>query len=104
MSAPDSAKIQKFRRASSPGMDRRQDVAAWRKWHAQIAAFTHGATEAILEAAFLRHASSRLQRIDARAEMRRRVTAADGHCDTIDRPTWPIEIRGDDSGRKHYGP
>jgi len=29
-------------------------VAAWRKWHAQIAAFTRGATEAILEAAQLR--------------------------------------------------
>jgi len=29
-------------------------VAAWRKWHAQIAAFTRGATEAILEAAHLR--------------------------------------------------
>src|SRR3981189_859379 len=29
-------------------------VAAWRKWQAQIAAFTRGATEAILEAAHLR--------------------------------------------------
>jgi len=29
-------------------------VAAWRKWHAQIAAFTRGATEAILEAAQIR--------------------------------------------------
>jgi len=29
-------------------------VAAWRKWHAQIAAFTRGATDAILEAAQLR--------------------------------------------------
>src|SRR5207244_11295116 len=28
-------------------------IAAWRKCHAQIAAFTHGATEAILEAAHL---------------------------------------------------
>src|SRR5207244_6546607 len=28
-------------------------IAAWRKWQTQIAAFTHGATEAILEAAHL---------------------------------------------------
>src|SRR5262249_39744580 len=29
-------------------------VAAWRRWHAEIAAFTRGATEAIIEAARLR--------------------------------------------------
>jgi SAM-dependent methyltransferase len=54
MSAPDSAKIQKFREHLHQEWTGDRTVAAWRKWHAQIAAFTHGATEAILEAAHLR--------------------------------------------------
>jgi len=59
-------------------MDRRQTVAAWRKWHSQIATFTRGATEAILEAAHLRpgHARSRSR------QRRRRSRALDcrGSC------------------------
>src|SRR3981189_1096938 len=54
MSAPDSAKIQKFREHLHQEWTGDRTVAAWRKWHAQIAAFTRGATEAILEAAHLR--------------------------------------------------
>jgi SAM-dependent methyltransferase len=54
MSAPDSAKIQKFRERLYEEWTGDKTVRAWRKWHAQIAAFTHGATEAILEAAHLR--------------------------------------------------
>jgi len=50
MSAPDPAKIQKFREH----LHQEWTVTAWRKWHAQIATFTQGATEAILEAARLR--------------------------------------------------
>jgi len=54
MSAPDPAKIQKFRDLLHQEWTGDRTVAAWRKWHAQIAAFTRGATEAILEAARLR--------------------------------------------------
>src|SRR5258708_14809836 len=54
MSAPDLAKIQKFREHLHEEWTGDRTVAAWRKWHAQIAVFTHGATEGILEAAHLR--------------------------------------------------
>jgi len=54
MSAPDPAKIQKFREHLHQEWTGDRTVAAWRKWHAQIATFTHGATEAIIEAAHLR--------------------------------------------------
>jgi ubiquinone/menaquinone biosynthesis C-methylase UbiE len=52
--SPDPAKIQKFREVLHQEWTGDRTVAAWRKWHAQIAAFTRGATEAILEAAHLR--------------------------------------------------
>jgi len=51
---PDPAKIQKFREHLHQEWTGDKTVAAWRKWQAQIAAFTKGATEAILEAAHLR--------------------------------------------------
>jgi len=54
MSAPDPSKIQEFRERFRQEWTGEKTVAAWRKWHAQIAAFTRGATEAILEAAHLR--------------------------------------------------
>ena len=54
MSAPDPAKIQKFREHLHQEWTGDRTVAAWRKWHAQIATFTQGASEAILEAARLR--------------------------------------------------
>ena len=54
MSAPDPAKIQKFRENLHLEWTGDRTVAAWRKWHAQIAAFTKGATEAILESSRLR--------------------------------------------------
>jgi len=52
--SPDPAKIQKFREVLHQEWTGDRTVAAWRKWRAQIAAFTRGATEAILEAARLR--------------------------------------------------
>jgi ubiquinone/menaquinone biosynthesis C-methylase UbiE len=52
--SPDAAKIQMFRKRLHEEWTGDRTVAAWRKWHAQIAAFTRGATEAILEAAHLR--------------------------------------------------
>jgi ubiquinone/menaquinone biosynthesis C-methylase UbiE len=52
--SPDPAKIQKFRDHLRQEWTGDATVAAWRKWHAQIAAFTRGATEALLEAAHLR--------------------------------------------------
>jgi SAM-dependent methyltransferase len=54
MSAPDPEKIQKFRENLRQEWTGDRTVAAWRKWHSQIAAFTQGATEAILESAHLR--------------------------------------------------
>src|SRR5260370_22499680 len=54
MSAPDLSKIQKCREHLHQEWTGDKTVAAWRKWHAQIAAFTRGATEAILEYALLR--------------------------------------------------
>jgi SAM-dependent methyltransferase len=54
MSAPDLSKIQKFRELLHQEWTGDRTVAAWRKWHAQIAGFTRGATEGILEAARLR--------------------------------------------------
>ena len=54
MSAPDPAKIQKFREHLHEEWTGDRTVAAWRKWHAQIATFTQGATKAIREAAHLR--------------------------------------------------
>jgi ubiquinone/menaquinone biosynthesis C-methylase UbiE len=54
MSSPDPGKIQMIREHLREEWTGDKTVAAWRKWHAQIAAFTRGATEAILEAAQLR--------------------------------------------------
>jgi SAM-dependent methyltransferase len=54
MSAPDPAKIQVFRERLREEWTGEKTVAGWRKWHVQIAAFTRGATEAVLEAAQLR--------------------------------------------------
>jgi SAM-dependent methyltransferase len=54
MSAADPAKIQKFRDNLRQEWTGEATVTAWRKWQAQIAAFTRGATEAILEAAQVR--------------------------------------------------
>jgi len=50
----DPAKIQMFRARLREEWTGERTVAAWRKWHAQIAAFTREATEAILGAAQLR--------------------------------------------------
>ena len=52
--SPDPAKIQKLRMRLEEEWTGERTVAAWRKWHAEIAALTRGATEAILEAAQLR--------------------------------------------------
>ena len=54
MSATDPAKIEKFRGRLREEWTEEATVSAWRKWHAKMAAFTRGVTEAILEAAQLR--------------------------------------------------
>lgn len=54
MSAIDPAKLEMFREKLREEWTDEKTVAAWRKWHAQLAAFTRGATEAVLEAARLR--------------------------------------------------
>lgn len=51
MSAPDPAKIGKYRGRLREEWTEEATVAAWRKWHAKMAAFTRGVTETILEAA-----------------------------------------------------
>ncbi len=50
----DPAKIHMIRENLREEWTGERTVAAWRKWHAHIAAFTRGATDAILEAAQLR--------------------------------------------------
>ena len=52
--SPDPAKIQEIRDHLHQEWTGDTTVAAWRIWHAEIAAFTRGATEAILEGARLR--------------------------------------------------
>ncbi len=54
MSTPEPAKIERFREKLRQEWTDEQTVAAWRKWHAQLSAFTRGATDAVLEAAQLR--------------------------------------------------
>jgi SAM-dependent methyltransferase len=53
MSAPDPAKIARFREKLREEWTDAETVAAWRKWHIQLSSFTRGATEAVLEAARL---------------------------------------------------
>jgi ubiquinone/menaquinone biosynthesis C-methylase UbiE len=55
MSSPELAsKLEKFRQHLHNEWTGEDTVAAWRKWHAQIATFSRGATDAILDAAQLR--------------------------------------------------
>jgi SAM-dependent methyltransferase len=54
MNAPDPAKIERFREKLRQEWTDEQTVAAWRKWHTQLSAFSRGATDAVLEAAQLR--------------------------------------------------
>jgi SAM-dependent methyltransferase len=54
MSAPDPAKTARFRQKLREEWTDEQTVAAWRKWHVQMFAFTRMVTEATLEAARLR--------------------------------------------------
>ena len=54
MSAPDPAKIERFRERLRQEWTDEPTVAAWRKWNTQLVAFTRGATDAVLEAAQLR--------------------------------------------------
>jgi SAM-dependent methyltransferase len=54
MSAPDPAKIARFREKLAQEWTDADTVAAWRKWQPQLSAFTRGATDAVLEAAQLR--------------------------------------------------
>jgi ubiquinone/menaquinone biosynthesis C-methylase UbiE len=53
MSAPDPAKIDRYRARLREEWTEEATVSAWRKWNAKLAAFTRGATEAILEGAQL---------------------------------------------------
>jgi ubiquinone/menaquinone biosynthesis C-methylase UbiE len=54
ISSPDPAKLQLFRQRLHQEWTGEQTVAAWRKWSAQIATFTRGVTDALLETAELR--------------------------------------------------
>jgi SAM-dependent methyltransferase len=54
MSAPDPAKIDRFREKLRQEWTDADTVAAWRKWHPQLSSFTRGATAAVLEGAQLR--------------------------------------------------
>src|SRR5882762_5026574 len=48
---PTPEKIEQLRRQLKNDWTREETVAAWRKWQKEIAAFTRGATEALLEEA-----------------------------------------------------
>ena len=54
MNATDPAKIERYRDRLREEWTEEATVSAWRKWHAKMAAFTRGITEAILDAAQLR--------------------------------------------------
>jgi SAM-dependent methyltransferase len=54
MTAPDPAKIARFREKLTQEWTDADTVGAWRKWQPQLSAFTRGATDAVLEAAQLR--------------------------------------------------
>ncbi len=54
MSAPDPAKIERFRDKLREEWTDEQTVAAWRKWNDRMSEFTREATAAVLEAAQLR--------------------------------------------------
>jgi len=54
MPNPTPEKIEQFRKHLKNDWTRDETVAAWRKWHKQIAEFTAGATEALLKEACLR--------------------------------------------------
>lgn len=54
MSAPDPAKIERFREKLREEWTDEQTVAAWRKWNNRMSEFTREATAAVLEAAQLR--------------------------------------------------
>ena len=54
MSAPDPAKIAYFRERLRQEWTDADTVAAWRRWHAPMSAFTRPATDAVLEAGRLK--------------------------------------------------
>ncbi len=54
MSAPDPAKIARFREKLHQEWTDSETTAAWRKWRPQMSAFSQGATQANLQAAQLR--------------------------------------------------
>jgi SAM-dependent methyltransferase len=54
MNTPAPAKLDKFREQLRQEWTDEKTVTAWRKWHAEIADFSRGVTDAILEAAQLR--------------------------------------------------
>ncbi len=51
---PEPSKLQKIRENLRQEWTGDETVAAWRKWHVQIAAMTHGVTEILLDVADLR--------------------------------------------------
>jgi SAM-dependent methyltransferase len=54
MSAVDPVRLEKYRKRLRAEWTEEATLSAWRKWQAPLAAFTRGATEAVLEAAQLR--------------------------------------------------
>ncbi len=54
MSTPAPERIEQFRQKLKKDWTGDETVSAWRKWHAEIASFTRGVTEALLEETELR--------------------------------------------------
>jgi SAM-dependent methyltransferase len=54
MSAPDPAKLERFREKLTQEWTGAETVNAWRKWHPKMTPFMRGATDAVLEGAQLK--------------------------------------------------
>jgi len=66
MSAPDPAKIERYRERLREEWTEEATVAAWRKWQAKLSTFTRGATEAVLEAAGFTQVREEIRTVQAR--------------------------------------
>src|SRR6267143_1889971 len=102
--SPDPAKIQKFREVLHQEWTGDRTVAAWRKWHARIATFTRGATEAIVEGAHLRpgmrvlylaNAAGEIKNAHPRSKMRTLNNSFSGATGKCGNPGVPFPPRGD---------
>jgi ubiquinone/menaquinone biosynthesis C-methylase UbiE len=95
MPSPDPEKLQQIREHLRHEWTNEKTVAAWRKWHAHIAQFTRGATEAIIAAAQLRPGMNVLDLASGVGDPALAVAAAvgpSGHVTATDLGTGMISL------------